>query len=114
MICARISASGIVASPSPGCGPYAPKPAWLPPSITTKIVSAGSRCAASSIFSGVESPSSLPEMLSAARSELREIVRAVAAEQHEAVGALGELTCAHAAEGVPADEPVVDIRARGR
>src|SRR6187200_1487058 len=44
------------------------------------------------------------------QSRLRQVVRAVAAEQHEAVGALGKLARAHAAQGVPSDEPVVDLR----
>ena len=69
VICVRISDSGIVAAPSPSCGPYAPKPAWFPPSIMTKTIPAGSSPAAESIFSGVDRASSLPEMLRAASPE---------------------------------------------
>ncbi len=58
----------MVASPSPPCSPYQPNPAWLPPSISTNVVSAGSRAAEASISSGVASPSLLAEMEAAVMS----------------------------------------------
>ena len=105
----------MVASPSPACSPYEPNWAWLPPSISTNVVSGGSCAAEASISSRDASPSSDAEM--DAHDEVRATqvgpTGRVGRPQDEAVDdvvvAVGVLGGHGAAQRVPADHPRLDL-----
>jgi len=66
--CFYCSSRLISAGLSPGCGPYHPNWAWLPPTITNHLVVEGKSAPDVGILPGVTSPSLVADMETTLRS----------------------------------------------